>query len=135
MTFGDPIGVWEDTVDYPALPPRAKSLSYCEQTTPDPLCTDPTEDLPTDPIEFIDRLKDIWEDVDQADMNDAQKSALGDLIMELPSQAMGELGTLTDDLVNGRIRRWMLTPEHFWYGIDGTVNTAADELVAAFEAS
>lgn len=134
VTFGDPIGVWENTIEFPSLPVEAKPLSYCEQTTPDPLCTDPLQDFPTDPLEFIDRLKDIWDDVDQAEMTDAQKASLGDLILELPKQALGQLGTLKSDLEDGNLRRWLLTPEHFWYGIDGTVETAADEVIAAFNA-
>ncbi|KAI0378515.1 carbohydrate esterase family 5 protein [Hypomontagnella monticulosa] len=131
--FGDPISVWQDTVDYPDVPKGTTLLSYCEQTTPDPLCTNPAEDFPQSPTAFIARLKAIWEEVDSTHMNDAQKEALGDLIIELPKQALSQLGQLATDIAQGHLRRWMLTPQHFWYGIDGKVKIAADDLVRLYK--
>ena len=103
-------------------------LSYCEQTTPDPLCSNPRTSFPTDPTGLIDRLKQIWQQVDSTKMNAAQKAAVADMIIQLPTQAMSELSTLASDIIHGRIRRWLLTPEHFWYGIDGTTKKAVDDL-------
>ncbi|KAI1385132.1 carbohydrate esterase family 5 protein [Hypoxylon trugodes] len=131
--FGDPISVWQDTVSFPSLPSSTTLLSYCEKTTPDPLCTDPTDDFPQSASAFIDRLVDIWKNVDQTHMNDAQKEAVGDLLVQLPKQAAGELGQLAKDIIGGHLRRWMLTPEHFWYGIDGTIKTAVDDLVRVYK--
>ncbi|KAI2627623.1 carbohydrate esterase family 5 protein [Hypoxylon sp. NC1633] len=131
--FGDPISVWEDTIDFPAIPKGAKLLSYCEKTAPDPLCTDPTKSFPHDPIGLINRLKKIWGEVETTHMNDAQKEAVKSLVIELPKQALGQLGQLASDIWNGRLRRWLLTPEHFWYGIDETVKTAADDLLAVYQ--
>ncbi|KAI1773843.1 carbohydrate esterase family 5 protein [Hypoxylon cercidicola] len=133
--FGDPISVWQDSVNYPAIPQGIELLTYCEKTTPDPLCTNPTEDFPRDPIAFIDRIKAIWEEVDETHMNDAQREAVQDLLVELPKQALGQVGQLATDVLEGHLRRWMLTPEHFWYGIDGKVSTAADDLVRVYQES
>ncbi|KAI1643201.1 carbohydrate esterase family 5 protein [Daldinia loculata] len=130
--FGDPISVWQDSVDYPAIPEDITLLSYCEKTTPDPLCTDPMEDFPQNPKAFIDRLKTIWEEVDTTHMNDAQKAAVGELLVELPKQAIKELGQLATDISQGHLRRWMLSPQHFWYGIDGKVKTAVDDLLRVY---
>lgn len=63
-------------------------------------------------------------------MNTAQKSALGSLVVALPTQAVKQLGTLAKDIFNGNLRRWMLTPEHFWYGMDGSVSQASDRVLA-----
>ncbi|KAK6952565.1 hypothetical protein Daesc_004855 [Daldinia eschscholtzii] len=132
--FGDPIGVWQDSVDYPAIPEDISFLSYCESTTPDPLCTNPIEDFPHNPKAFIDRLKVIWEEVDTTHMNAIQKEAVGELLVELPKQAVKELGQLATDIAEGHLRRWMLSPQHFWYGIDGKINTAADDLFRVYNA-
>ncbi|KAI1458581.1 carbohydrate esterase family 5 protein [Annulohypoxylon moriforme] len=131
--FGDPVGIWQDTVDYPDIPSSTKLLSYCEKTTPDPLCTSVTEDFPSNPIEFINRLVDIWKQVDSTHMNDSQKAALASLITELPKQAKDQIGQLGKDILSGHLRRWMLTPEHFWYGNDGTVNTAVSDLIGVYQ--
>ncbi len=77
----------------------------------------------------------MWEEqVDLTKLNDAQKAAVSDLIIELPEQALGELGHLISDISHGDIRRWLLSPEHFWYGIDGTVATAASDIAALYQA-
>ncbi|KAI0880914.1 carbohydrate esterase family 5 protein [Annulohypoxylon maeteangense] len=131
--FGDPVGIWQDTVNYPAIPSNTKLLSYCEQTTPDPLCTSVTEDFPSNPIEFINRLVAIWKQVDSTHMNDSQKAALTSLITELPKQAKSQISQLGKDIVSGHLRRWMLTPEHFWYGNDGTVKTAVGDLISVYQ--
>ncbi|KAI1098460.1 carbohydrate esterase family 5 protein [Jackrogersella minutella] len=131
--FGDPVGIWKDSVDYPAVPQGTTLLSYCERTTPDPLCTNPAEDLPDNPADFIDKLVAMWKQVDSTHMNDAQKEALSDLIVELPKQAKDQIGQLGKDIIGGHLRRWMLTPEHFWYGIDGTVKTAVDDLIGVYK--
>ncbi|KAI8965485.1 carbohydrate esterase family 5 protein [Daldinia sp. FL1419] len=130
--FGDPINVWQDSIDYPEIPKDTTLLSYCEKTTPDPLCANPTEDFPQSPKAFIDRLKAIWEEVDTTHMDDAQKEAVGELIVELPKQAMKQLGQIGTDIVKGHLRRWMLSPQHFWYGIDGKAKTAADDLFSLY---
>ncbi|KAI2464827.1 carbohydrate esterase family 5 protein [Annulohypoxylon bovei var. microspora] len=131
--FGDPVGIWQDTISYPEIPQGTALLSYCEKTTPDPLCTDVTEDFPSNPIKFVDRLVAIWKEVDSTHMSDAQKEALADLMVELPKQAKDQITQLGKDIVSGHLRRWMLTPEHFWYGIDGTVKTAVDDLIRVYQ--
>ncbi|KAI1371569.1 carbohydrate esterase family 5 protein [Hypoxylon crocopeplum] len=131
--FGDPAGIWQDSVDYPAIPKGTTLLSYCEKTTPDPLCANPTEDFPTDPIAFMTRLRDIWQNVESTHMNDAQKEAVGHIIEQLPKQLLQELGKLAKDISEGHLRRWMLTPQHFWYGIDDSVATAADDLIRVYK--
>jgi hypothetical protein len=131
--FGDPAGVWDDTLQFPQLPEVTQTLSYCQQTTPDPLCTNPRDEFPTDPLLFIDRLVAIWRDFDEAELNQAQKMAVAALLIELPRQAIPEqLGSLKDDLWHHRVRRWLLTPEHFWYGIDGSVEKAADDIATVY---
>ena len=130
VTFGDPIDIWSDTVTYPDVPSNIQQFSYCETSTPDPLCTNPIDSFPSDPVGFVQKLKEIWSDVDQTHMDDDQRAALGSLITELPSQATGELSQLGHDIISGHIRRWMLTPEHFWYGIDGTVSQASDDILS-----
>ncbi|KAH9902224.1 carbohydrate esterase family 5 protein [Xylariomycetidae sp. FL2044] len=130
--FGDPISVWEDTVDYPAVPETMKLLSYCQSTPTDPLCGNPAEDFPTNPVLFINRLKEIWEKVDTIDMNDAQKEDLASLVIELPAQFLGQLDQLAKDIPQ-HWRRWFLTPPHFWYGNDGTVETAAEDLLRVYK--
>jgi cutinase len=130
VTFGDPKRVWEADIDFPELPASATEISFCNSAPTDPLCGDLLEDFPSTPTAVIDHLKDIWEAVDDADMNDAQKGALVDLVVQLPQQALGQLGRLGKDIINGNLGRWMLTPEHFWYGMDDSVSKAADEIVA-----
>ncbi|KAI0157170.1 carbohydrate esterase family 5 protein [Hypoxylon sp. FL1284] len=131
--FGDPVGIWQDSIDFPAIPQGTELLIYCEKTTPDPLCANPLEDFPHDPVAFIDRLKDIWEEMDETHMNDAQRQAVKDIIVELPKQALAQVGHLATDVAEGHQRRWMLTPQHFWYGIDGKVSAAADDLVRVYK--
>ncbi|KAI1086912.1 carbohydrate esterase family 5 protein [Rostrohypoxylon terebratum] len=131
--FGDPVGIWQDTISYPPVPSSTKVLSYCEQTTPDPLCTSVTEDFPSDPVGFIDRLVAMFKQVDSTHMDATQKAALADLVIELPKQAKNQLSQLGKDIVSGHLRRWMLTPQHFWYGNDGTVNTAAKDMIGVYQ--
>ncbi|KAH8900817.1 alpha/beta-hydrolase [Thozetella sp. PMI_491] len=133
-TFGDPMDVWQDSETLPALPSNTKFLTYCQSTVPDPLCRNPLEDFPSSASGLIDWLVDMWETVDETHMNDDQRAAVADLLVELPKQAAGELGHLARDIFNGDIRRWLLTPEHFWYGIDGTVVTAAADIASVFKA-
>lgn len=135
-TFGDPISVWQDDMFFPALPANTKLLSYCKTSTPDPLCTNPLEDLPHDPKQFVQRLEAIWRDFSTADLNDAQKQAVKDLISELPKQASKKIGKLGKDILAGHIRRWMLTPQHFLYGVGPNPMTqqAASDIVAAYRA-
>ena len=134
VTFGDPISVWNDTITFPALPETAKALTYCDMTTPDPLCTNPVEDFPHSPTQFLEKLKDIWNDFSQADLNDEQKAALKSLVGELLDQASSKIGKLGEDIIAGHIRRWMLTPQHFLYGLGPhpAVEQAADDVLAAF---
>ncbi|KAI0157412.1 alpha/beta-hydrolase [Xylariaceae sp. FL1272] len=131
-TFGDPVDIWSDSIAFPSTPSNAKTFTYCEHTTPDPLCTDPSEDFSSNPFTFIGQLKDIWEDASSVDLTDAQKSALSDIIVELPEQAVQQIGQLTTDIANGHLRRWELTPEHFWYGNDGMVQQAASDILSTF---
>ncbi|OTA65734.1 carbohydrate esterase family 5 protein [Hypoxylon sp. EC38] len=131
--FGDPIGVWQDNINYPKIPGNTKLLSYCEKTTPDPLCADVKEMIPTSATAFINSLVDTWNKVKVTHMSAAQKEALKSLVVELPKQAANELAQLGKDFVSGHLQRWMLTPEHFWYGIDGTVKTASDDLIQVYK--
>lgn len=136
-TFGDPISVWSDTIAFPALPPNAKLLSYCETNTPDPLCTNPLEDFPHSPKAFVDKLEAIWRDFSTAGLNDAQKKAIGDLAVQLVSQAKSKIGKLGKDILSGHIRHWMLTPQHFLYGLGPHPMTeqAAEDIAKVFHAS
>ncbi|KAI0836253.1 carbohydrate esterase family 5 protein [Hypoxylon sp. FL0890] len=131
--FGDPIRVWQNAVEYPQIPNNTKLLSYCEKTAPDPLCSDVKEMIPTSATGFINSLVDAWNKVQQTHMNDAQKEALKSLLVELPKQATNEITQLGKDFVSGHLNRWLLTPEHFWYGIDGTVKTASDDLISVYK--
>ncbi|KAI0117997.1 carbohydrate esterase family 5 protein [Hypoxylon sp. NC0597] len=131
--FGDPIRVWQDDINYPKIPGNIKLLSYCEKTAPDPLCADVKETIPTSATAFINGLVDTWNKVKVTHMSAAQKEALKSLLIELPKQATNEITQLGKDLVSGHLARWMLTPEHFWYGIDGTVKTASDDLIHLYK--
>lgn len=137
VTFGDPISVWQDTVSFPALPPNTKALSYCETTTPDPLCTNPLNDFPHDPIKFIEKLKAVWSDFSQVDLNNAQKAAVGSLVVDLTKQAKTKIGRLGKDILGGHIQRWMLTPQHFLYGLGPSpmVKQAADDIFKVYQLS
>ncbi|KAI1135548.1 carbohydrate esterase family 5 protein [Hypoxylon sp. FL0543] len=131
--FGDPIRVWQDDINYPQIPKSIKLLSYCEKTAPDPLCSDVKEIIPTSATAFINSLIDAWKKVEKTHMNDAQKEALKGLLVELPKQATNEITQLGKDIISGHLTRWMLTPEHFWYGIDGTVKTASNDLISVYK--
>lgn len=131
VLFGDPSGIWTDTVSFPELPSYTQELVYCELTTPDALCTDPAE-LLTDPFEFADRLEEMWDEFDDVRLNDAQRDARDSIIAQLPLEVADHFSTLLDDFKNLRFRRWMLLPQHFWYGIDETVSQAADDVFDAF---
>lgn len=122
--------MWEGDIDFPELPASATEISFCNSAPTDPLCGNLLENFPSTPKAVIDHLRDIWEAVDDADMNDAQKGALVDLVFQLPKQALGQLGRLGKDIINGNLGRWMLTPEHFWYGMDDSVSKATEEIVA-----
>ncbi|KAK5996767.1 Cutin hydrolase [Cladobotryum mycophilum] len=127
--FGDPISVWSDTVSFPSIPSNTKFLPYCQTTTPDPLCANVSEDFPNTAGAFIDKLKAIWADVNQAELNDGQRQALSSLMVQLPSQASKKITKLGKDIIGGHLRRWLLTPEHFWYGVGDhpmTSQAAAD---------
>ncbi|XWX01813.1 hypothetical protein V2A60_009842 [Cordyceps javanica] len=116
-TFGDPVSAWSDSISFPALPENARLLSYCETGIPDPLCTNPLEDWPHSPKAFIDKLQAIWHDFGDADLNSAQKAAIHDLVAQLVSQARSKIGKLGGDIFSGHIRHWILTPQHFLYGV------------------
>lgn len=130
VAFGDPKAVWEDDIDFPQLPSGTAEISLCNSAPTDPLCGSPLDDFPSDPTGIVDYLKDVWKSVDEADMNDAQRDALGSLVLELPKQASSQLDTLAGDVIDGNVQRWMLTPEHFWYGMDGSVSKAADDILS-----
>lgn len=136
-TFGDPVSVWQDTVSFPNLPSNTRALSYCQTNTPDPLCTNPLENFPTNPIKFIERLKAVWEEFDQANLNFDQKAAVVSLIMELPQQATKKIGRLGQDIIGGHLRRWLLTPQHFMYGVGNSPMTrkAAEDIFKVYQSS
>lgn len=136
-TFGDPISVWADSITVPALPQNAQHLSYCETSTPDPLCTNPLGDFPHSPSAFLEKLQAVWKDFSQASLNTAQKTALGDLVLQLTSQAKSKIGKLDEDILSGHIRRWMLTPQHFLYGLGSHPMTAqaVDDIARVFQQS
>lgn len=136
-TFGDPISVWADTITFPALPQNAQHLSYCETSTPDPLCTNPLGNFPHSPSAFLEKLQALWKDFSQTGPNSAQKTALGDLVVQLTSQAKTKIGKLGEDILAGHIRRWMLTPQHFLYGLGPHPLTAqaADDIVRVLQQS
>lgn len=129
--FGDPSAVWSDTETFPSLPGSAKELAYCELGTPDALCTDPKELLTDDPFDLADRLKDSWDAFEDVRLDDAQRDSRDDIAAQLPGEVADHFSTLLDDARNGRLRRWMLLPQHFWYGIDGTVLQAAQDVYDA----
>ncbi|KAI1327279.1 alpha/beta-hydrolase [Xylariaceae sp. FL0255] len=132
-TFGDPIDVWTDSITFPSNPSNAQSFTYCKQSPIDPLCQDPSDDtFSSDSLEFIDDLKDIWENASSINLTDDQKSAFASIVTELPEQASDQITQLATDIANGDIRRWELTPQHFWYGDDGTVQQAAIDIMSAF---
>jgi cutinase len=126
VCFGDPASVWEDTISFPPLPSGAADIGFCSTAPTDPLCGSVADNWPSDAQGVIDHLKDIFNSFDQASLNDAQKSALGSIIVELPKQAIRQLTTLAGDIIDGHLQRWMLTPQHFLYGMDGSVDQAAD---------
>lgn len=130
VTFGDPFPTWEAGIDFPALPSHVSHIAFCKSAPTDPLCGSVKENWPSTPWGVIDHLKEIWASVDQANMNGAQKASLASIIIALPTQAIQQLGTLGRDLINGNIRRWMLTPAHFWYGMDGSTSQASDRILA-----
>ncbi len=136
-TFGDPISVWSDSTNFPAPPRNARLLSYCEANIPDPLCTNPLERWPHSPQAFIDKLEAMWRDFSDADLNGAQETAIGDLIVQLTSQAKSKIGKLGKDILAGHIRHWMLTPQHFLYGLGPHPMTeqAAEDIARAFQQS
>ncbi|RYP20253.1 hypothetical protein DL767_009499 [Monosporascus sp. MG133] len=115
VAFGDPYGIWSDTVRFPALPDNISELSYCQMTAPDPLCTSPS-DLLTDPFDICNRLEVMWEEFDDVRLNDAQRKSRNYIIKQLPLAVWRHFMTLLDDFAHLRFRRWMLLPQHFWYG-------------------
>ncbi|OAQ64578.1 carbohydrate esterase family 5 protein [Pochonia chlamydosporia 170] len=134
VTFGDPVSIWQDTINFPALPGNTKMLSYCETTTPDPLCTNLIDQFPHDPIKFIEKLKAIWNNFSRSNLNQVQKAAVNNLVKDLTKQAAGEIGKLGKDILAGHIRRWMLTPQHFLYGLgpSSMVRQAAEDVFALY---
>lgn len=137
VTFGDPISVWDDSVSFPSLPENAKYLAYCQITTPDPLCTDVFEDFPASPGAFIAKLKAVWDNFDEAELNEAQKNAVPDLAVPLVKQASKKIGKLGRDILDGHVRRWMLTPQHFFYGVGlrPMVEQAADDVFEIYQSA
>ncbi|KAI1504920.1 cutinase-domain-containing protein [Biscogniauxia marginata] len=131
--FGDPVSVWADTVPYPEKPANTEFLSYCNGAPTDPLCGHLRDDAPGDPVGFAAWLKDIWDEVSGVHMNEEQEEAFAELLVTLPGEAAKLAGQLARDIIGGHLQRWMLTPEHFWYGIDGTVDKAAQDLVEVYK--
>jgi cutinase len=135
VSFGDPYPVWASGKKFPSIPSNAKQITFCESAPTDPLCGSLLSGWPTTATGVIDHLKKIWSNVDQAKMNSAQKSALASMIVQLPLQASKQLSTLASDIKNGHLQRWMLSPQHFWYGLDGSTTKAAEQVVAALNGS
>ncbi|RYO82372.1 hypothetical protein DL766_004748 [Monosporascus sp. MC13-8B] len=131
VTFGDPYRIWSDAVSFPTLPESIGELSYRQMTSPDPLCSSPS-DLFTDPFDIGSRLKAMWEEFDDARLNDAQRGSRNYIIKQLPLAVSRHFRTLLDDFAHLRFRRWMLLSQHFWYGIDGTVDEAAEGVFQAY---
>ncbi|CAH0017888.1 unnamed protein product [Clonostachys rhizophaga] len=52
-----------------------------------------------------------------------------------PYPASKQLSTLASDIKNSHLQRWMLSPQHFWYGLDGSTTKAAEQVVAALNGS
>lgn len=134
-TFGDPVRVWDDSIAFPILPTNTKLLSYCQQDTPDPLCTNPLEDFPREPKAFIDRLKAIWRDFSTAGLNAEQRAAIADIAVTLPQQATKKIGKLGHDILAGHLNHWLLTPQHFLYGVGQhpMVVTAAEDIYNVYQ--
>ncbi|CAG9951377.1 unnamed protein product [Clonostachys rosea f. rosea IK726] len=63
------------------------------------------------------------------------QGSLRPMIVQLPLQASKQLSTLASDIKNGHLQRWMLSPQHFWYGLDGSTTKAAEQVVAALNGS
>ncbi|OAA63090.1 hypothetical protein ISF_04966 [Cordyceps fumosorosea ARSEF 2679] len=108
VTFGDPVSVWSDTLRFPrAAGQRGAAL-----------------DWPRSPRAFVDKLEAVWREYSDADLDGAQKAAMGDLVVQLTGQAKSRIWKLGKDILAGHICRWMLMPQHFVCGLGQHAMTA-----------
>ncbi|KAI9163696.1 Cutinase-like protein [Paramyrothecium foliicola] len=130
VAFGDPVNTWRETISFPQLPSHVSQISLCNNNPTDPLCGKPLQDFPSTPFGIMQYFKDMCSSFDQASLNWSQKKSVASVVIELPKQAAWQLGRFAKDLVAGNLQRWMLSPQHFFYGMDGSVQKASDQILA-----
>ncbi|CAH0003263.1 unnamed protein product [Clonostachys byssicola] len=130
VSFGDPYPQWT-AKKYPKIPANAKPIPFCTGSPSDALCGKSLFDFPNNAADLIDHFKKIFTMFNDKRLNDAQRKARDAMLVQLPLQASKQLGTLVSDLKNGHRQRWELSPQHFFYGLDGSTTKAAQQLVAA----
>ena len=129
-TFGDPFGAFEGDDDF-SFPDVPVFYNPSCRSTPssDPLCDNPLDDIGGTAKEIIENLGAMWDEVDTTELNEAQKEAVKYIALELPKQALFQTDTLIKDILKGNIQRWMLTYQHFLYGIDGSAAELAKSVI------
>ncbi|KAI5925858.1 cutinase-domain-containing protein [Camillea tinctor] len=132
--FGDPLSAWDPSA-WPPPRPSTRVLSYCSTAPPDPLCRHMRAEAPSDMAGYTTWVLHAWSRTYDARLSRAQIHAMWGLLTVLTAEAAKLARQFAADVVRGRFRRWMLTPEHFWYGLDGTVERAAAELVEVYRDS
>jgi cutinase len=126
-TFGDENALMDNPQ---TLPSGLPFKPYCVQDTaaPDVLCTDSLTSgikLPTSLSELRQLLGDKLEGLKAVATNPAQIAAA----LKFPAQLLGDLpkvlGSILKDIATGKVRRWLVLPQHFKYGNNGMAADAA----------
>jgi cutinase len=130
VAFGDPVSTWRNTISFPQIPSRVSQISFCKESPTDPLCGNALQDFPSTPTGVIKYFKNMCTSFDQASLSWSQKKSVASIVIELPKQATWQLARFAKDLIAGNLHRWMLSPQHFLYGNDGSVQQASDEILA-----
>ena len=123
MTFGDPNAIMDNI----PVPSGIAFESWCidDNALPDALCATVGISLPTTVHEFDDRVIGALKSLPDLATGLAQTKAAAEIVPQLVAGFAENADTFAKDLVHGKVRRWMLTPQHFTYGNNGMAGEAA----------
>lgn len=118
-TFGDEAKLMDPKV-IPAFPASIPVEPYCvtDAAAPDVLCTDTLTSgfkIPDSIFGFKSVVVDAITDVLKVAVTPDQRSAAAKLPFTLASNFLGVTDYFLKDVKDGKVRRWMVLPQHFKY--------------------
>ncbi|KAF2786042.1 carbohydrate esterase family 5 protein [Melanomma pulvis-pyrius CBS 109.77] len=127
VTFGDPNGL----MDKLAVPSSVKFSPFCVKDTvlPDPLCSQTLSSgfqLPTSISELHDLVLEPLRTLPDFATGVEQTKAAVALVPQLAVGFVENARYFAKDLLTGKVRKWLVTPQHFVYGNNGMAEEAAE---------